>query len=526
MTAHIAPYSYKQAMGYYHGLPSWPMFVASSHTELWVPPTGPETYLPTKELRPVGEHKIADIWEAGLANQIILHLTTNKVKWTSLDVIRIGIVGKASAPIILWIGILPGSLSGQIGRNVALDAHKILQDRGINDIHVEIRESHVIKAAKLLTPVNMPKSIAAVASPLTSTLGISVCTDSSQGTGGFYVTQSGVSNKVFLITARHIISQPSLENNRIIKCTYPGQPHHEVSLLNDDTYNTFLASIKHEIGWKINITEDPELHREAEDDAEDESAEAKGRLKAAEAAITKLSKFYEEVVSKWGNPVERILGHVILAPSIESNVNPFGFSQDIAVIEVDTSKIDASNFLGNVIDLGTKISSPKFTAKMNPNADSPTQFIYPACRLLKLSGVIPIKEMHNPQQLLKDGTKSMMVLKSGVATGTTIGCANSIFSYTQSHFENSPGVISKEWVILPVGGTSGPFSTRTPGPFSTSGDSGSIIVDGSGRFGGLLTGASGTAEKHDITYATPISFVLECLEDLGFKADFNLPFGN
>lgn len=527
MTAQMAPYSYQQVRGYYHGIPSRPNFVASSHTELWVRPPG---HLQMKELRPVGKHKIADIWEAGLADQIIVYLTTNKIDWTSLDVVRISIVGKAPAPIILWIGVQPGSLSGRIGHNVALNARKILQDSEINDIHVEIRECHIIKAAKLLTPVNMPKSIAEVASPLTSTLGVSVCTDSSQGTGGFYVTRSGVSDKVFLITTRHVVSRLNLENDGVIKDACPGQPHHEVSLLSDDAYNIFLASIRHEIGQKINIIEDPELRREAEDDGEDESAEAKGHIKAAEKAITKLSKFYEEVVSKWGNPAERILGHVILAPPIECNFNPFGFSQDIAVIEVDNSKIDASNFLGNVIDLGTKISSPEFTAKMNPHADSPTQFIYPAHRLLPLSGVIPIEDMRHPQQLDRDGTKSMMVLKSGVATGTTIGHTNNIFSYTRSHFENSPGVISKQWVILPVNGTSGPFSTSgrfsTSGPFSSSGDSGSVIVDSSRRFGGLLTSASGIAEKHDITYATPISFILECLEDFGFKADFNLPFSN
>ena len=39
--------------------------------------------------------------------------------------------------------------------------------------------------------------------------------------------------------------------------------------------------------------------------------------------------------------------------------------------------------------------------------------------------------------------------------------------------------------------------------FSKRGDSGSVIVDGRGRFGGLLTGGTGLTESIDVTYATP-----------------------
>ncbi|KAG6843682.1 hypothetical protein H0H93_000351, partial [Arthromyces matolae] len=52
------------------------------------------------------------------------------------------------------------------------------------------------------------------------------------------------------------------------------------------------------------------------------------------------------------------------------------------------------------------------------------------------------------------------------------------------------------WAIIPYDDS---------GPFAKQGDSGAIIVDGLGRFGGLLTGASGPAESPlpNITYATP-----------------------
>lgn len=505
----MAPYAHEARTAYYYGLPSRPNFVASSHTELWVPPTGPETYLPAKELRPVGEHKIADIWEAGLADRIILYLVTNKVKWTSLDVIRIGIVGKASAPIVLWIGVLPRSLSDQIGRDVALEVHKILQDSGTTDIHVEIRESYVIQTTKLLTPVEMPKSIAAVAFPLTSTLGVSVCTEAGQGTGGFYVTKSGVYDKVFLVTARHVISEPSLENNEAINYTDPGQPRHEVSVLEDLDFIDFLKTIEHEIKKKRDLIEDLELDHEAEDDAE-ESAEGQSRIEVAKKAIVKLIDFYNDVASKWDKSEERILDHVVLAPPIQCDVGRGGFTQDIAVIELDKSKIDDNNFLGNVIDIGTKIGRREYEVQMNPRSGNPIKFLYPPKRLLKISSVIPVEEMRRPHQLDKDGKECIMVIKNGFGSGTTIGYANGIFSYTRKYFGND-GITSKEWAIV----TADPTYA-----FSTTGDSGSAIVDGKGRLGGLLTGGTtGRPAALDITYATPVSFVLDRLQEFGFEAN-------
>ena len=180
--ARMAPYTYQQARSYYYGLPSRPTFVASTHNEVWALPTGLEAYAPTKMLRAVGEHKIVDLWEAGLADQVIACLAAMKVDWTSLDVVRIGIVGESSAPIILWIGVVPESLSGENGRTVAFNARKHLYDSGIEDIEVEIRESRVFKSVgpKLLTPAFSSNPLATVADPLTVTLGLPICVDQSR----------------------------------------------------------------------------------------------------------------------------------------------------------------------------------------------------------------------------------------------------------------------------------------------------------------------------------------------------------
>jgi len=522
----MAPYTYQQVRSYYYGLPSRPTFVASTIDEVWASPTGPEAYTPIKMLRAVGEHKIVELWEADIADQVIARLTAMNVDWTSLDVVRIGIVGESSAPIILWIGVVPKSLSGEDGRTVAFDARKILYKNGIQDIEVEIRESCVSKSVgpKLLTPVLSSNPLAAVADPLTVALGLPICAHErgyAEGTGGFYVARSGVADKVFLVTARHVISPPSLTNNATIEYKSPTQPQHKVTLLSDAAYRNLVASILGEIGHKVMIAEHQEARRQAMegregDDAQDERADAEHLRDAANKAIDRLGAFHQEVISKWENPAGRILGHVALAPPLEFSVGSLEFTQDIAVIEVDSSKIDASNFRGNVIDLGTDINSADFAVRMYPDVLNRAHFKYPSDRLLKLHDTLSVDEMRHPQTVDQDGEKCIMVLKNGSKTNLTFGRANNIFSYTRYHFENSPGIISKEWAILPADSKSGPFSAP--------GDSGSVIVDGSGRIGGLLTSGGGATETSDITYATPISFILERLGAFGFKANFNLPF--
>lgn len=100
-----------------------------------------------------------------------------------------------------------------------------------------------------------------------------------------------------------------------------------------------------------------------------------------------------------------------------------------------------------------------------------------------------------------------MVIKDGSTTGVTIGRASGIMSYVRVYFKDSHET-SKEWAILPYDTKSGTFSDR--------GDSGAVIVDGLGRIGGLLTGGCGITDSSDITYATPITFLVKSIKANGF----------
>ncbi|EKM48527.1 uncharacterized protein PHACADRAFT_202705 [Phanerochaete carnosa HHB-10118-sp] len=118
--------------------------------------------------------------------------------------------------------------------------------------------------------------------------------------------------------------------------------------------------------------------------------------------------------------------------------------------------------------------------------------------------------MKHPASSDENNDRCLMVIKRGRATGLTIGRANEICSYVREGYSKY-GVYgtSKEWTIIPC--------DSKHGPFSLAGDSGSVIVDGQGRIGGVLTGGTGFADPSDITYATPISFILDRMQFHGLS---------
>ncbi len=130
-----------EAKFYYAGLPSAPVLVARTSSTPWKAPTGPEASQKLKELRPVGNHALMEAWEGNLALKLHTLLDSMKVKWTSTDVVRIGNAGESSAPVILWIGVMPASLSGDDGIVVASKCRELLVESNITDVDVEIRES-------------------------------------------------------------------------------------------------------------------------------------------------------------------------------------------------------------------------------------------------------------------------------------------------------------------------------------------------------------------------------------------------
>ncbi|TDL24745.1 hypothetical protein BD410DRAFT_813675 [Rickenella mellea] len=495
---------------YYKGLPSYPALVARTGTP-WKPSTGSWAYSQRKDLRVVGNHALKEVHAL---------LDSKEVKWTSTDVVRIGDVEESSTPVVLWIGVIPASLSNEEGRVVALKCHGLFEDYGITDVDVEIRESVVTRSTgpKFLRPTSPAFSCSSdgtfkpdVREPLTASLGLPISAESTplvEGTGGFFIAEGGDSKRLFFVTARHVY-----DNNKFA-CEAEGQPRHSVVLFGDAAFNNFLTLIKDTIGDNaFNVHFQRRRIKTAEERSEPTAEKVRKHAEAlaheAKQALVDLNAFYQEVSMHWATVESRTLGHVIFSPPISVGGGIEQYTVDFAIIEIDASKIDKSNFEGNVIDLCTKIGVGKFSRMMRPNYEDRDAFKYPWDNLLRLSGTIPDEEMRRPTMLDKKGVPRLMVLKRGNTTRLTVGRANDILSYARNYDDdNNNPVTSKEWAILPFDQESGAFSEK--------GDSGSVIADGRGRMGGLLTGGAGSMRGLDITYATPIDFLMKRIQTNGF----------
>ena len=149
-----------------------------------------------------------------------------------------------------------------------------------------------------------------------------------------------------------------------------------------------------------------------------------------------------------------------------------------------------------------------------PRFDAPSDFDHPADRLLKFRGILSAREIRTPN----NEEPIRYVIKHGLTTLTTIGCLTGFESHVRRYF--APGSCdSVELAVYRYDNDSGPFSR--------SGDSGSIIVDAFGKFVALLTAGTGPTDSSDITFGSPMYWLWEIIKaqfpgaNLNFEDDDN-----
>ena len=131
---------------------------------------------------------------------------------------------------------------------------------------------------------------------------------------------------------------------------------------------------------------------------------------------------------------------------------------------------------------------------MYPWAADRADYTYPEDGLLLISGSVPESELHHPTQCNSSGTPALPVMKTGLATGTTVGWFHGLQTLVRYYTHYNLTFTSLETTIVPYGGH---------GAFSAHGDSGSAILDRKGRIVALLTGGGGLTDETDVTFATP-----------------------
>lgn len=166
--------------------------------------------------------------------------------------------------------------------------------------------------------------------------------------------------------------------------------------------------------------------------------------------------------------------------------------------------LDAENYLGNTINLSTNCTRDEFLDKVKLNPGNHLPFRFPRGSLFKLEGQVPEHDVHNLPMLDNKGEPCLVVFKNGAKTGITVGKANDVASYTRVYHQNLYQE-SREWAIITTNKNSGSFSCK--------GDSGSCVADVYGRVGGILTCGTTSIfnDKCDVTYVTPISFIMKTL---------------
>jgi hypothetical protein len=322
-----APYppSPVEAKYFYYGLPSQPLLVARSSTNAWFEPTGPEAYLFPKESSPIGLHPLREIWEATVGPAIVVYLGSKGVKCTSLDPVRMGYAGELSSPpVIIWMGVVPGSLSAGDGVEVATHCRGILSAHGIDDVHVEIRESEVTRCAgsKMYKPVPTSNATARAREPFSTALGFPICaevTPSIEGTGGFFISDPRNPGKIYLVTARHVVFHSDRDPNELYQHRYSSQRRRNVLLFGDAAIEKNITAIESEIGGKYIIIDQLERRLKDSEQMDEEDIEVERnqvllQLEEVKKAIESLKKFLVDVSRDWKKRENRVLGYVVLSP--------------------------------------------------------------------------------------------------------------------------------------------------------------------------------------------------------------------
>ena len=358
-----------EAMWYYSGLPSSPRLVYRTGPTPWAKPTGLEAYRELKELRPVFGHKLNTVWK-GVGPKVRNILDSIGVLWTTIDVVRFVKVGEGEAvgPVVLWIGVAPETLCGEDAHTAAHGCLDLLEEFKITDVEVEYRESIYTRLAgsDLLKPVSDFHPTVDVRSPLTPALGLFIAAQNTshvEGTGGLYLAEGGNSKKILLVTARHVLFPPNEGPNVNYTRRNTSAPRRNVLLLGTKTFDNLIKSIKSTIGQHrtkavyYNKRIDELQKREAAEDEGDVEEATKMRKKIqrlsdkGNKAVEALDKFHDEVMKKWSQLGQRVLGHVVRSPPITFGADTESFTEDYAIVELDSSKIK-NTFRGNVIDLG------------------------------------------------------------------------------------------------------------------------------------------------------------------------------
>lgn len=351
--------SYPGAFSDFYGFPSHPICVYRTGDE-WPVPKGPQAQHVPREARPVCNHQIRAVWRT-LGEQVYKFLNSLEVLWSTIDPVRFAEEEGEAGPLYLWVGVNPRSLSLEVAKAAAVGCKEILTTARFPDIEIAFRESVFTRSVgpRLLNHVLPIDPTADIRSPFTGTLGVQIAPRNIphfEGTGALYLCEGGKSDRVFLLTARHVALPPSVHCNELYERKRTSQPRHEVLIVGSKAYPDALEDMMAKIGCELIFVDQYKRELAALGEAvEGEGATAaearqdfKDKLAKAEKTIVAVNAFHSNITKHWSTASQRVLGHVVYAPPISVKQ----FTEDWALVELNRDKIDWNNFKGNIMYLG------------------------------------------------------------------------------------------------------------------------------------------------------------------------------
>ena len=185
----------------------------------WPVRKGPLAQGIVREPRPVYGHAIQPTW-VSIGARICDELESVGIMWTSVNPLAYANAGepKPFCPLIICVGVNPGSLLYDAAVSAAAVVKNILTDAGFPDIEVAFIESVVnrLTGPKLLSFNPLVDRVPDLRKPFTLALGLSIAPRKYphyEGTAALYFRLSKDDDRVVVLTCAHVARPPPVYHN-------------------------------------------------------------------------------------------------------------------------------------------------------------------------------------------------------------------------------------------------------------------------------------------------------------------------
>ncbi|KAI1065802.1 hypothetical protein LB507_000244 [Fusarium sp. FIESC RH6] len=479
---------------YYNGLPSRPVLVARTTTDQWV--MYEDFHGVYKSLDVVREHAIKELWndESGpLRKQVIECL--EGIEWVAIDILRLGL--EQDKPVTMFISVKKDSTDFNTGLDTVRRCQQILRTHQLGDVEVEMKEATLIALNSESTageqsnssshdqtprfiPMPPDDTYYDLIIPFTECIGTPLSPTGyiGRGTKGMYLRDE---SKTYALTCRHVVL-PQGKNSRKFSDfgDYRHSNENAVTVVQPGArdYDDVVSDHELRFGALKDTIESMELLQRLPDREVDA-----GLLQRYRQQLSNLMD-YDTLHLQMKQPGRRIPGHVQFSPRTEVYIPAQGHQhiRDWALVELDPSKFTTPlESLRNTLPMTHELM--EILSKFGPTWFNPNRHTIDIG-----PDTIPYEDLEHTD----------FVIKYGAVTHYTLGKTNAVKSVLRHATPDGQCHHSTEWCIVGIGKA-----------FSKPGDSGSCVFNRRGQIGGMLTGGLGDDERCDITYVTPIHWLLE-----------------